>query len=102
MPNRRNEYRKSEYVVEGSTAKLAYLDNERKNSMNRYSYRNSRGEVVTVERQRQARRRVANDDYYEYVTVPEYEEEIKKQAEEKKRSKALEMLSVDFKSLLVL
>lgn len=97
---------KTEYFVEGANARLTYRrENEEAYTEmeSRYTYRNSRGQRVTVPRSlsssRYAERRV-NEDYYDYVPVEEprqYEEEKKKAKPEKQPVKR-----VDFPTLIVL
>lgn len=104
MPERGNYRRKTEYYVEGTTARLAYLkDSEERNGQGRYTYRNSRGQRVTVTRN-YARNNLApqrrTEDYYDYV--PKEEPRVNEEEKVKVRERIQPLKRVDFTTLLVL
>lgn len=104
MPERKNYRGKTEYLVEGTTARLAYLkDSEKRNSEDRYTYRNSRGQRVTVSRNyvrnNLAARREA-EDYYDYV--PEKEPQVRREEKVRVKERIQPLRRVDFTTLLVL
>lgn len=104
MPERRNYRKETEYLVEGTTARLAYLENAgKRNSEGRYTYRNGRGQRVTVSRN-YARNNTAaqriQEDYYDYVPVKEPQVQEEENVRVKERRQPLKR--VDFTTLLVL
>lgn len=104
MPERRNYRKETEYLVEGTTARLAYLENAgKRNSEGRYTYRNGRGQRVTVSRN-YARNNTAaqriQEDYYDYVPVKEPQVQEEENVRVKERRQPFKR--VDFTTLLVL
>lgn len=126
MAVQKPKFRKTEYVIEGSTVRLSYLDekeriledgaenvrNRNQRSRDYYSYRDNRGRRVHVkpvsENSRRSRmsfhdnaERVERDDYFEHISEEEF---AKREEEERKieKSRLRRSISINFPTLIVL
>lgn len=126
MTDQKPRFRKTEYVVEGSTVRLSYLEEKEavmakersqvpvrdQRSRDYYSYRDNRGRRVQVKAAaapaRKSRpgfygqaQRVERDEYFEQLTEEEFE---RREEEERKleKSRLHRSISINFPTLIVL